>query len=122
MSSYLLISVKRRFPFGTKWLVSSKAFLDRLKLKVPAPTLLLEEVLAQPRLAEKLTALALSWLLPARGLEKALGCLKPVQCSMISGVAQHTLSCTPRPEPIGAVPSEFRRLWRASSNAIPVLA
>ncbi len=64
---------------GIRNVVSSKAFLERLKLKVPAPTLLLEEVLARPRLLEKLAALALGWLLPARGLEKALGCAKPVQ-------------------------------------------
>ncbi|MGA2867014.1 MAG: MFS transporter [Verrucomicrobiota bacterium] len=79
--------------------VTSRAFLDKLKLKVPGQVVLLEDVVGRstgpgpasgpgvspaldsggrrdtrPRLGEKLAALALAWLLPARLLEQALGC------------------------------------------------
>ena len=57
--------------------LSSKAFLDRVKVKVPCRTLQLEEVAAQPRLGEKLLAFALAWLTPTGALERALGREQP---------------------------------------------
>jgi acyl-[acyl-carrier-protein]-phospholipid O-acyltransferase/long-chain-fatty-acid--[acyl-carrier-protein] ligase len=54
-------------------ILTSQAFLDRLKVKLPCRTLLLEEIAAQPRLAEKLLALALAWLAPVGALERAVG-------------------------------------------------
>jgi acyl-[acyl-carrier-protein]-phospholipid O-acyltransferase / long-chain-fatty-acid--[acyl-carrier-protein] ligase len=59
---------------GLKTIVSSKAFRDKVQTALPCPTLLLEEILAGPRLAEKLNAAALGWLAPVRWLEKAVGC------------------------------------------------
>jgi len=56
-----------------KTVLSSKIFLDKLKLKVPAETLLLEEIAARPSLAEKLRAILKSWLLPVNWLERSLG-------------------------------------------------
>jgi acyl-[acyl-carrier-protein]-phospholipid O-acyltransferase/long-chain-fatty-acid--[acyl-carrier-protein] ligase len=58
-------------------LLTSKAFLDRVKVKIPCRTLLLEEVAAQPRLGEKLLALALAWFTPAGVLERAVGRERP---------------------------------------------
>lgn len=53
--------------------VTSKAFLERFPhMEVPGRTLLLEDVLGKPRLAEKLTALIYAWLLPYALLKKAL--------------------------------------------------
>ena len=57
--------------------VTSQALLDRVKVKIPCRTLLLEETAAQPRLGEKLLALALAWLAPVGALEKAVGRAKP---------------------------------------------
>jgi len=54
--------------------VTSKAFLERFpKIEIPGRTLLLEDVLAKPRLTEKLTALLLAWALPFRLLKAAIG-------------------------------------------------
>lgn len=58
-------------------IVTSQAVLDRAKVKIPCRTLLLEEAVAQPRLGEKLLALALAWLVPVGALEKAVGRAKP---------------------------------------------
>ena len=58
-------------------ILTSQAFLDRVKVKIPCRTLLLEEVAAQPRLGEKLLALALAWLTPAGALERAVGREQP---------------------------------------------
>jgi acyl-[acyl-carrier-protein]-phospholipid O-acyltransferase / long-chain-fatty-acid--[acyl-carrier-protein] ligase len=54
-------------------IVSSRLFLDRLKLQLPGRTLLLEEIAAGPRISEKLAALGLSALAPASLLERAAG-------------------------------------------------
>jgi acyl-[acyl-carrier-protein]-phospholipid O-acyltransferase/long-chain-fatty-acid--[acyl-carrier-protein] ligase len=53
--------------------VTSRAFLERVKLQVPGQTILLEELAGGPRLAEKLMALLLAWTVPLKLLEKALG-------------------------------------------------
>ena len=53
--------------------VTSKAFLEKVKLQVPGKTVFLEDLAANPKLTEKLTALAFSWLFPVALLEKALG-------------------------------------------------
>ncbi|MHC1767318.1 MAG: AMP-binding protein [Verrucomicrobiia bacterium] len=58
-------------------IVTSQAVLDRVKVKLPCRTLLLEEIAAQPRLGEKLLALPLAWLAPIGALEKAVGRAKP---------------------------------------------
>ena len=54
--------------------VTSKAFLERFpKIEIPGRTLLLEEVLAKPRILEKLAALLFAWALPYRLLRLAIG-------------------------------------------------
>ena len=58
-------------------LLTSQAFLDRVKVKIPCRTLLLEEIAGQPRFGEKLLALALAWFTPAGALERAVGREQP---------------------------------------------
>jgi acyl-[acyl-carrier-protein]-phospholipid O-acyltransferase/long-chain-fatty-acid--[acyl-carrier-protein] ligase len=58
-------------------IITSQLFLNKLKIKVPVGTLLLEDIAAKPRLPEKLLAFALAWLTPAGVLERAVGRKKP---------------------------------------------
>jgi acyl-CoA synthetase (AMP-forming)/AMP-acid ligase II len=57
-----------------KSIVTSRKFLEKVKLKLPLEPLFLEDVAAQPRRAEKLCAILAAWLLPPALLEKSLGC------------------------------------------------
>ncbi len=53
--------------------ITSKAFVERFpNLIIPGRTLFLEDALSNPRLSEKLTALALAWLTPSALLRRAL--------------------------------------------------
>jgi len=54
-----------------KTVITTKLLLEKIPLKVPAETVLLEEAAAQPGALEKLAALAL-WFLPGAMLERAL--------------------------------------------------
>jgi acyl-[acyl-carrier-protein]-phospholipid O-acyltransferase/long-chain-fatty-acid--[acyl-carrier-protein] ligase len=59
---------------GIDVVVTSRAFLERFpNMTIPGRTLLLEDALAAPRFSEKLTALALAWLMPVGLLKRALG-------------------------------------------------
>ncbi len=54
-------------------MVTSQAFLEKVNLEVPGEKILLEDLAAGARLGEKLLALLMTWILPVRMLEKALG-------------------------------------------------
>ncbi len=56
-----------------KTVVTAKVFLDKLKLKLPCQTILLEEAAARPGLAEKLIASLMAWFVPDRWLQRLLG-------------------------------------------------
>jgi len=59
---------------GIDVVITAKAFVDRFpNMVIPGRTLLLEDALGEPRLSEKLIALAIAWLLPSRTLKRALG-------------------------------------------------
>src|SRR5581483_1532806 len=58
---------------GIRTVISSKAFLEKLKLKVPGGVLLLEELVAKPSLMEKLAAVAFAYGVPDRWIQQALG-------------------------------------------------
>jgi acyl-[acyl-carrier-protein]-phospholipid O-acyltransferase/long-chain-fatty-acid--[acyl-carrier-protein] ligase len=60
--------------------ITSRAFLDRFpNLELPGRTLLLEDALANPRLTEKLAALALAWLTPVNLIKRILGAHRVAQ-------------------------------------------
>src|SRR6201984_3622838 len=56
--------------------ITTKLLLERIPLKVPGKTILLEEAAAAPRTGEKIAALML-WFLPGYWLERILGHAKP---------------------------------------------
>jgi acyl-[acyl-carrier-protein]-phospholipid O-acyltransferase/long-chain-fatty-acid--[acyl-carrier-protein] ligase len=58
---------------GIQTVITSKTFLDKVKVKLPCQTLLLEDIAQQPRFTEKLGALLLTWICPVSWLEKFLG-------------------------------------------------
>jgi 1-acyl-sn-glycerol-3-phosphate acyltransferase len=60
-----------------KTVVTSKAFLEQIKLNVPCETVLLEEVAARPGFAEQITAWLMAKFLPSPMLEVALGRVPP---------------------------------------------
>ncbi len=66
--------------------VSSEAFLGKVKLGLPFPALALEHVAAQPRSSERLAALAMGLALPVRWLERALGCARRVRLEDLATV------------------------------------
>ncbi len=53
--------------------ITSRGFLERVPVAVPGKTILLEELADRPKRAEKLASVAMTWLLPARLLERAVG-------------------------------------------------
>jgi acyl-[acyl-carrier-protein]-phospholipid O-acyltransferase / long-chain-fatty-acid--[acyl-carrier-protein] ligase len=58
---------------GIRTVVTSRAFLEKVKLTVPGETVYLEDVAAGPGGGEKLVAALLAWLVPARLLLLNLG-------------------------------------------------
>jgi acyl-[acyl-carrier-protein]-phospholipid O-acyltransferase / long-chain-fatty-acid--[acyl-carrier-protein] ligase len=62
-------------------IITSKAFIEHFpNMTIPGRTLLLEDALSGPPFSEKLSALAMAWLMPAALLKRALGanCVTPV--------------------------------------------
>jgi acyl-[acyl-carrier-protein]-phospholipid O-acyltransferase / long-chain-fatty-acid--[acyl-carrier-protein] ligase len=71
-SNEIIASCARQCNLQT--VITSKAFLERFpKIEIPGRTLLLEEILAKPRITEKLAALLFARMLPYRLLKLALG-------------------------------------------------
>jgi acyl-[acyl-carrier-protein]-phospholipid O-acyltransferase/long-chain-fatty-acid--[acyl-carrier-protein] ligase len=50
---------------GIQTVITSKAFLERVKIEVPGKAILLEDAAANPSFKERLSALAAAWLMPA---------------------------------------------------------
>jgi acyl-[acyl-carrier-protein]-phospholipid O-acyltransferase/long-chain-fatty-acid--[acyl-carrier-protein] ligase len=75
LSTEALASCARQCELKT--IITSKIFLNRLKLEISCATLLLEEVAAGPRLVEKLCAVLLAWFAPEGMLERAAGRAAP---------------------------------------------
>jgi acyl-[acyl-carrier-protein]-phospholipid O-acyltransferase/long-chain-fatty-acid--[acyl-carrier-protein] ligase len=71
VSDEILASCVRQCDIRT--VITSKAFLERVSLKIPGETIPLEDLAANPGFGEKLLALVMAWTMPARMLEKALG-------------------------------------------------
>jgi acyl-[acyl-carrier-protein]-phospholipid O-acyltransferase / long-chain-fatty-acid--[acyl-carrier-protein] ligase len=66
--------------------LTSKAFLERVPLQVPGRLLLLEEIAAQPRALERLTAFLLAWFVPGRWLTRILGQRAPTRLDDLATV------------------------------------
>ena len=66
--------------------LTSKLFLEKVKLKLPVPTVFLEEVAAKPAFTEKLSALLCAWLMPAAALERSLGRAQPAEVDDLATV------------------------------------
>jgi acyl-[acyl-carrier-protein]-phospholipid O-acyltransferase/long-chain-fatty-acid--[acyl-carrier-protein] ligase len=58
---------------GLKTIITSRLFLEKVKLTVPGEAIYLEDAASKPRAGEKIVALLMALLLPARLLERALG-------------------------------------------------
>ena len=71
---------------GIKTVVTSKAFLEKVKLTVPCDLVFLEERAARPGAGEKLAAFFMAWMLPAGWLERALGRGKKVELDDLATV------------------------------------
>lgn len=66
---------------GLDLVITSKAFIERFpSMAIPGRTLLLEDALGGPRVTEKLSALAMAWLMPVALLKRVLGAhrVKPI--------------------------------------------
>jgi len=62
---------------GLKTVITSRAFLEKVKLTVPGEVLYLEDLAAKPGALEKIRALLKAWLLPASWLEASLRTTQP---------------------------------------------
>jgi acyl-[acyl-carrier-protein]-phospholipid O-acyltransferase/long-chain-fatty-acid--[acyl-carrier-protein] ligase len=58
---------------GIKSVITSKVFLEKLKLKVPCDTFLLEDIAARPGFGEKISAFLSAKFLPVSRIERGLG-------------------------------------------------
>src|SRR5215471_18105304 len=56
--------------------ITSKAFLERVHVQPPAQAIMLEDLADRPRFVERFTAAMISWILPARLIEKSVGAVK----------------------------------------------
>ncbi len=70
---------------GIQTVVTSKTFLEKLKLKIPCEMVLLEEAVSKPSFAEKILALAGAWLLPVGLLEHVLATARQPEGSRAGG-------------------------------------
>ena len=69
-----------------KTVITSKAFLEKVKLKVPGEVIFLEKLAGSPSMPEKLTAFFMALFFPAGLLERALGREKKVELDDLATV------------------------------------
>jgi acyl-[acyl-carrier-protein]-phospholipid O-acyltransferase/long-chain-fatty-acid--[acyl-carrier-protein] ligase len=93
--------------------VTSRKFLERVPLQVPAQAVFLEDVVDRPRVTEKLASLFLAWFVPTRALEKALGLDSEVG---LDDLATVVFSSGSTGDPKGIMLSH----WNIQSNVIQI--
>jgi len=69
-----------------KTVITSRVFLEKLKLKVPGEVLFLEDLVAQPRALEKVAAGFIAFCYPKSALERALGRSEPASLNDLATV------------------------------------
>jgi acyl-[acyl-carrier-protein]-phospholipid O-acyltransferase / long-chain-fatty-acid--[acyl-carrier-protein] ligase len=69
-----------------KTVITSRAFLERVPIQPPAQAIMLEDLAENPRFTERLRAALISWLLPARLVEKSVGVGKKVSLDDIATI------------------------------------
>jgi acyl-[acyl-carrier-protein]-phospholipid O-acyltransferase/long-chain-fatty-acid--[acyl-carrier-protein] ligase len=89
---------------GLQTVVTSRAFLEQVKLAVPGRVVLLEEFAAEPSWTERLTSALMAWCLPARWLERALGRKRPAS---LEDLATTIFSSGSTGDPKGIMLSHF---------------
>jgi acyl-[acyl-carrier-protein]-phospholipid O-acyltransferase/long-chain-fatty-acid--[acyl-carrier-protein] ligase len=58
---------------GIRKVITSRAFLERVKVQIPCETIYLEEIVGQPSFLDRLVSFLMAWTLPAGMLTRALG-------------------------------------------------
>jgi acyl-[acyl-carrier-protein]-phospholipid O-acyltransferase/long-chain-fatty-acid--[acyl-carrier-protein] ligase len=66
--------------------LTSRSFLEKVKLTIPVQPLFLEEIAGEPKLYEKLRALFSAAFLPARFLERSFGCRERIRLDDLATV------------------------------------
>jgi len=87
-----------------KTIVTSRQFLEKVKLKLPGEVLFIEDLAARPGALEKISAAFIAWFYPKVALERALGRTQPAR---IDDLATVIFSSGSTGEPKGVMLSHY---------------